>query len=283
MVYDAVSWPAPAKLNLLLRILARRQDGYHQLQTVFQFLDLCDQLSFRLRPDGEIKRHAPLPGVSAADDLTLRAARLLQRHAQIKQGVEITLEKRIPLGGGLGGGSSDAATTLVALNRLWGCRLAPDELAALGLRLGADVPIFLHGRAAWAEGIGEIFTPCNPPEEWYLLLFPGCEVSTATIFQHSELTRDANPVTIADFASGAAVNDALPLVRKLYPQVEQAMQWLEQHGEGRMTGTGSTLFARCASEVAARQRLQQLPKPFTGMVVRGTNCSPLLEREMRSQ
>jgi len=206
------SWPAPAKLNLLLRIVGRRADGYHLLQTVFQFVDLCDQLTFDVRTDGVIKRVTPLEEVPEEQDLVVRAARLLQQEIGTGLGAEIALDKRLPMGGGLGGGSSDAATTLVALNTLWNAELTEDQLAALGIKLGADVPVFVRGYAAWAEGVGEALTPIDLPEPWYLILVPPCHVSTAEIFSDPALKKDASPITMDDFLLGCVDNSCLPVV-----------------------------------------------------------------------
>ncbi len=270
------SWPAPAKLNLLLRIVGRRADGYHLLQTLFQFVDIADQLSFNLRADGVIKRVSVLEGVPEDQDLVVRAARLLQRLTGTALGVEIRLEKRLPMGGGLGGGSSDAATTLVALNRLWDTGLSEDQLAGLGLELGADLPVFIRGRAAWAEGVGEMLTPVDLPEPWYLILAP-CHVSTAEIFSDPKLERSSPPITLNDFLSGCVDNSCLPVVCEHYPEVAAALEWLNQHAQARLTGTGGCIFAAFEDEASARQLLQQLPKPYQGFVGRGLNRSPLFD------
>ncbi len=272
------SWPAPAKLNLLLRVVGRRADGYHLLQTVFQFLDVADELMFRPRDDGVVRLLNPLPGVSEEQDLTVRAARLLQQETGVTAGVEIALRKRLPMGGGLGGGSSDAATVLTALNQLWGLGLEKERLARLGLRLGADVPVFVHGHSAWAEGVGEEITPLELPPAWYLVLTPACHVSTAEIFGDPDLTRDSARIKIADFLSGSRENDCLPVVARRYPPVAEAMDWLGQFAEPRLTGTGASVFAVFEREQAAREALQQKPRDCTGFVARGLNRSPLLER-----
>lgn len=269
------SWPAPAKLNLLLRIVGRRDDGYHLLQTVFQFVDLCDQLSFDLRTDGVIKRITHLEGVAEDQDLVIRAARLLQQETGAIFGAEIKLDKQLPMGGGLGGGSSDAATTLVALNSLWNTGLSEDQLAELGLRLGADVPVFIRGYAAWAEGVGEALSPIDLPEPWYLILVPPCHVSTAEIFSDPTLERNAPPITVDDFLLGCVDNSCLPVVSRRYPEVAHALEWLNQHAEAKLTGTGGCVFAAFNDEASARQVLQQIPKQYRGLVGRGVNCSPL--------
>jgi 4-diphosphocytidyl-2-C-methyl-D-erythritol kinase len=271
------AWPAPAKLNLMLRIVGRRSDGYHLLQTVFQFIDLCDSLFFSVRQDGVVRRVSLLPGVASADDLVVRAARLLQRDTACSLGVDIHVDKRIPLGGGLGGGSSDAATTLVALNHLWRCGLDRASLMTLGLKLGADVPIFVHGRAAWAEGVGEALSDIEPATPVYLLLAPAVHVDTGIVFQDPELTRNSRRITIRDFLAGEQSNDFLPVVTKRYPAVRQAFDWLSEKAEARMTGSGSCVFAPCASRVEAQALLRQRPPEVAGFVVRGMNRSPLLD------
>lgn len=280
-------WPAPAKLNLFLHITGRRDDGYHNLQTLFQFLEFSDQLRFTLRDDGVIRRASALDGVAAADDLTVRAARLLQQTTSSSRGVEITVEKRIPMGGGLGGGSSDAATTLVALNHLWNTGLSTPELAALGLSLGADVPVFVEGTAAWAEGVGEILQPVDVPEYWYVVIFPHVTVSTAQLFRDPELTRDARPIKIRDYFAGEGSNVFEPLVRRGYPAVNDALRWLSSHATGNpkppmMTGTGSCVFAAFDDEPSANGVAQlaarQLPNDWQVIVTRGCNTSPLVRK-----
>lgn len=271
-------WPAPAKLNLFLHIIGRRSDGYHLLQTLFQFLDAGDVLHFRLRPDGEVRTVRSLPGVAAEDDLVVRAARLLQRHCQVTAGVDIDLDKRLPLGGGLGGGSSDAATVLVALNRLWDCGLDTEALARLGLRLGADVPVFVRGRAAWAEGVGEVLEPVQVPEPWYMVLVPPVSVSTAEVFCAPELIRDRHPITIRDFLAGRGTNVCAPVARARYPQIDAALEALAAFGEARMTGTGACVFAAFPTEAAARAAREALAERWQGFVARGVNVSPLLQR-----
>ena len=273
------SWPAPAKLNLFLHVTGRRADGYHLLQTVFQLLDYGDSLSFRIRTDSRITRLGNYQGVDEAQDLVVRAARKLQVSAGISQGADIEVHKRLPMGGGLGGGSSDAATTLVALNRLWGAGLGEDELARIGLELGADVPVFVRGRAAWAEGVGEQLTPVELPVRWYLVVNPGVGVATGEVFNAPDLTRNTPAITIRDFLAGAGRNDCEPVVRKLCPEVAVLLEWLTQRaGNARMTGTGSCVFAICETEQAALALLPQLPEPWSGFVARGCNRSPLLER-----
>jgi len=268
-------WPAPAKLNLMLRVCARRADGYHELQTVFQFIDRLDRLTFTPRDDSAIVLDNPLPGVEPTADLTWRAARLLQQSSGRVQGVTIGLEKRIPLGGGLGGGSSDAATTLVALNRIWQTCLTTGELMRLGITLGADVPIFIHGHAAWAEGVGEKLTDVRPPESWYLVLTPDCRVSTAAIFAAPDLTRNSPRIKIRDFLQGDRVNDCLAVVRERYPPVAAALAWLGRHGEARLTGTGACVFAAFADRAAAEAVYERLPDNLSGFIAKGINRSPL--------
>ena len=272
-------WPAPAKLNLFLHVLGRRADGYHDLQTVFQLVDLCDRLSFTPTPDGVISRPEGPAEVPAEDDLAVRAARLLQAESGSPRGAEIRIDKRIPAGGGLGGGSSDAATTLVALNRLWGLGWPRAALAELGLALGADVPVFVAGRSAWAEGVGERLAPVSLPARWFAIVQPDCRVSTAEIFQAPELTRNSPPTTITGFLSSGGRNDCEPVVSGRHPQVAAALDWLGARADARLTGTGSCIFAGAEDEAAARRLLDGLPPAWRGFVARGIDASPLLERE----
>ncbi len=271
-------WPAPAKLNLLLRITGRRGDGYHLLQTVFQFLDYGDYLHLTVREDGDIVRLTNLPGVAPEQDLVVKAARLLQRYSGTRYGVSLAVDKRLPLGGGLGGGSSNAATVLVALNRLWGLGLTEEALAQLGLGLGADVPVFVRGQAAWGEGVGEVLTPLTLSESWFLVVVPDCLVSTAAVFNDPELTRHSPPITIDDFLAGAIGNDCEAIVRRRYPPVDQALGWLEKRGVARLTGTGACVFAAFPNEETPQTLLSQLPTGWRGFVARGRNRSPLLDR-----
>lgn len=275
------SWPAPAKINLFLHVIGRRADGYHRLQTVFQFLDLCDRLEFAPRPDGRIVRSVDYEGIADADDLVIHAALALRAATGRVPGADIRVCKRIPIGGGLGGGSSNAATALVALNVLWDLGLDTDALARIGLALGADVPVFVRGLAAWAEGVGESLTPVAIPEDWYLVVHPGCAVSTASVFNHPDLTRNTPAITIRAFLEGAGSNDCESVVRKLYPQVASAIDWLRERGDARMTGTGSCVFLRCQTENEARSVLRELPENWRGFVTRGRNRSPLLDRMAR--
>ncbi len=271
-------WPAPAKLNLCLHITGRRADGYHLLQTLFQFLEYGDVLDFVLRDDGRVTRPTGPAEVPEEHDLAVRAAQLLRQHAGVRRGVEIHLRKRLPRQAGLGGGSSDAATTLVALNHLWRMGLSTRQLAQLGLELGADVPVFVGGHAAWAEGIGDILTPAEPPEPWYLVVRPACEIATREIFQAPDLTRNSAPITIARFYAGEGRNDFEPVVRKRHPAVAEALDWLGQHAPARLTGSGACLFAGFERETDARGVLADLPQGWQAFVARGCNRSPLLER-----
>lgn len=273
------AWPAPAKLNLFLRITDRRPDGYHALQTVFRLLDWGDTLHLRPRHDGIILRHgASAAGVESADDLAVRAAKLLQKESNTRQGVDIIVEKRVPTGGGFGGGSSDAATVLVVLDRLWRVGFDTARLAGLGLRLGADVPVFVHGANAWAEGVGERLSPLALPPAWYLLADPGIRVSTAALFQSIELTRNAAPATMADFTSGAPLGNAFePVLRRREPAVEAAFAALARVGSPRLTGTGSGCFVEFATRESAEAALARLPPGLAAWVVAGAARSPLLE------
>jgi len=270
-------WPAPAKLNLFLQVTGRRADGYHALQSVFRILDWGDRIGLRHRADGAIRRHGlPIPGVDEAGDLTVRAAQLLQTEANVSQGADILVEKRIPAGGGFGGGSSDAATVLVALSALWGLDWPQARLAELGLRLGADVPVFVQGRDAWAEGVGERLTPVELPPAWYLLADPGVHVSTADLFQAPELTRDATPATMSDFVSGAVSGNVFePLLRRREPAVEAAFQALAQFGTPRLTGTGAGCFVEFGDLATAEAALSALPPGLRAWVAAGTGGSPL--------
>ncbi|MEK7321981.1 MAG: 4-(cytidine 5'-diphospho)-2-C-methyl-D-erythritol kinase [Pseudomonadota bacterium] len=268
-------WPAPAKLNLFLHIVGRRPDGYHVLQTVFQFLDVGDVIGLTVRDDGLIRRVTPVAGVAEDADLTVRAARCLQAATEASLGADIAVEKRLPMGAGLGGGSSDAATVLVALNRLWNLGCTEDRLAELGLTLGADVPVFVRGRAAWAEGVGEQLTPVDLPEPWYVVLVPPCHVSTAEIFGAPELTRNAPPLTIAAFLSGSGSNLCEAVVRRRYPEVGAALDWLNGHAPARMSGTGAAVFAPCADEAAARRLAALAPTVWRAFAAKGRNRSPL--------
>ena len=275
-------WPAPAKLNLFLHIVGRRSDGYHELQTCFQFVDLCDEITIEVRTDGRIRRAVEMAGVPEDADLCVRAARALQAAAACPLGADIGVLKRIPMGGGLGGGSSDAATCLVALNHLWKLHWPVEDLAALGLKLGADVPVFVRGHAAWAEGIGERLTPLYPPlaplETNYLILKPNIGVSTAEVFQDPELTRNSPPITIHGFLASGGRNDCLSVVRRRYPEVARALDWLSGYGLARLTGTGACVFLAVETMDGGRELLDKLPPALDAFLVRGLNDSPLLER-----
>jgi 4-diphosphocytidyl-2-C-methyl-D-erythritol kinase len=273
--FEVLRLPAPAKLNLTLRIVGRREDGYHLLQTVFQFIDQCDWITLRKRPDGAIRLVNPLPGVPEETDLTIRAARALSEAAGIQGGVDIEIEKNLPMGGGLGGGSSDAATTLLGLNRLWGAGLSLDELMALGLRLGADVPVFIKGHSAWAEGVGEVLTPLDLPEPWYVVVVPGCHVATGAIFSSPDLTRDNKPIKIADFLAGQQENHCLPVVMALYPEIRAALNGLSRFAPARLTGTGACVFAAFGSEHEACEAAAYAGRTWSVFVAKGVNRSPL--------
>jgi 4-diphosphocytidyl-2-C-methyl-D-erythritol kinase len=269
-------WPAPAKLNLFLHVTGRRSDGYHDLQTLFQFIDLADDIQLQVRPDGLIERQAGAEGVPAEADLVVRAARALQTASGTQLGANLSVTKRIPMGGGLGGGSSDAATVLVGLNRLWDCGLNEEELAAIGVNLGADVPVFVRGRSAWAEGRGERLTPVDLPERWFVVVHPGVHVPTASVFQAPELTRNSPPITIGGFFQSGGRNDFEPVVRARYPEVAHALDWLGHFAPARLTGTGSCIFAACASLNEAQDIVTRVPAPWRAMAARGMNVSPLL-------
>ena len=275
------AWPAPAKVNLFLHVTGRRDDGYHLLQTAFQFLDYCDWLHFDVRDDGVITRCTDLPGVPVASDLTVRAAQLLQQESGCGQGVTILIEKNLPMGGGVGGGSSDAATTLVALNAIWGIHFSVDQLARLGLSLGADVPVFVRGYAAWAEGVGEVLKRIEVPEPWYLVIVPPCHVSTAEIFGDKDLTRDVEMMKMSAFLAGQGENVCEPVVRKRYSDVDEAMRWLGQFSPVRMSGTGACVFATFSKEAQAQKVMAQLPRGWCAFVAKGLNRSPLLARLAR--
>ncbi len=274
---------SPAKLNLFLHITGRRPDGYHNLQTLFQFIDLCDQLTFTLRNDGELLLDFPDTALSAPDNLIIRAAQALQRETGCRRGADIVVEKHIPMGGGLGGGSSNAATTLVVLNHLWQTDLSTQRLADIGVTLGADVPIFIHGHAAIAEGVGEIFQDVTIDEPWYVLMIPPCHVPTARLFQEKQLTRDSRVITLCAFLNGDGHNDFEPVTRSLFPDVEAAIQALNHVGKARMTGTGACIFAPYATRQLAEDaagKLSDIVKSrnmqhFAWKVVRGVNKSPL--------
>ncbi|AYM90707.1 4-(cytidine 5'-diphospho)-2-C-methyl-D-erythritol kinase [Serratia sp. 3ACOL1] len=274
-------WPSPAKLNLFLYITGRRADGYHQLQTLFQFLDYGDTLTIVPRQDDQIQLLTPVEGVPDEQNLIVRAARLLQQHctahaiATLPRGADISIDKRLPMGGGLGGGSSNAATVLVALNELWQCGLSDDQLAKMGLILGADVPVFVRGHAAFAEGIGEQLQPANPAEKWYLVAHPGVSIPTPVIFADAELKRNTPVRPLNALLQAPYANDCEPIARKRFREVEQLLSWLLQYAPSRLTGTGACVFAEFDSEPAALQVLNQAPAWLRGFVARGVNVSPL--------
>lgn len=268
-------WPAPAKLNLFLHVVGRRKDGYHLLQSVFRLIDCEDSLRFTPRSDSRVRLATPLPGVEEDAELSVRAARLLQSEAGCRTGVDISLAKRIPVGGGLGGGSSDAATTLMVLNRLWELRWPRRRLGELGLRLGADVPFFLYGANAFAEGIGERLTRIDLPSAWYLVLVPPVSVPTGQIFGDPGLTADTKTITISSFSAGFGRNDLEPVVRRRYPIVAAHLTWLAEHGDARLSGSGACVFAEFPTEAHARSVLVRMPAGMRGFVAAGLERHPL--------
>lgn len=275
MTPDQRLFPAPAKLNLFLHVVGRRADGYHLLQTVFRFLDVGDLLEITPRADGRIRLLSPLPGVTVEQDLCWRAARLLQDRCGCRLGADIRLDKRLPLGGGLGGGSSDAATVLLALNRLWRLDMPRVELQALALGLGADVPVFVFGRSAFAEGVGEHLTPWTPPPASYVVLTPAAHVSTPMIFAHPALTRDTPSVKIPALSQGFGHNDLEPVACALYPQVAEALSWLKTRGDARMTGSGACVFAAFPERAQAERVFAERPGHLQGFVADGVDLHPL--------
>lgn len=274
-------FPAPAKLNLMLRVLGRRADGYHLLQTVFRFIDYGDEVRLSVREDGVIRRTNALPGIAEDEDLAVRAARLLKRATGTALGADIELVKRLPLGAGLGGGSSDAASVLLALNHLWGTGQSRRELQGLGLELGADVPVFVFGESAYAEGVGERLTALALPSAWYVVLTPPVAVATGGVFAHADLKRDSKPIKIQRFSVAGSLysagNDLEALVCRLYPEVAHYLQWLGRQGPALMTGSGAAVFAEFETEQAAREVLSRLPPAMTGFVARGLDRHPLWE------
>lgn len=269
--------PAPAKLNLFLHVVGRRADGYHLLQTAFRLLDWGDTLDFALRTDGRIRRVNEVPGVAEADDLVVRAALLLQARTGSTLGADITVHKVLPMGGGIGGGSSDAATTLIALNRLWGCGLSRAELQALGLTLGADVPVFIFGQDAFAEGVGEALQPLGLPPAWYVVISPGVSVPTAEIFSAKDLTRNTAPIRMADFAASTTRNDLQAVACSRYPEVQRAIDWLDAHAPASMTGSGACVFAEVPSEAEADRITKSCPPRWKAWKVRSLTRHPLYE------
>jgi len=276
-VTDETLWPAPAKLNLFLHVTGRRPDGYHELQTVFQLIDLCDTIAISVREDGRIERPDGPPGVDPEADLTVRAARALQQATGCRLGATLRVRKRIPMGGGLGGGSSDAASVLLGLNAVWGCGLPVDALARLGLPLGADVPVFVRGSSAWGQGVGEDLQPLELPESWYVVIHPGVAVGTRDVFQSPELTRNSPVITIRAFFQSGGRNDCEPVVRARFPEVAEALDWLGRFAPARLTGTGSCIFAPCATAIDAERLAARVPDRWTSYVARGLNVSPVHE------
>lgn len=281
MVLTELTLPAPAKLNLFLHITGRREDGYHLLQTVFQILDYSDEIHLRLRHDGLIQKVKGLEDIPPESDLCVRAAKLLQSASKSPLGVDISIHKKLPIGGGIGGGSSDAATVLHGLNKLWQCGLSIEQLAELGMKLGADVPIFIHGNSAWAEGIGEQLTPLKLQEKWFFVLHPKIFASTAEIFADQALTRDSEPLKIARFLRGNDFEEQSNvfevILKKKYPEIANAMDWLSDFSPARLTGTGSCIFASFNRQDDAQKVLEQLPQKWQGFVAKGVNTSPLMK------
>jgi len=274
----AEKWPAPAKLNLMLRIVGQRPDGYHLLQTVFQFIDLCDWITFHPVDDGRVCLKKTIPGVAEADDLTVRAANLLKAETGCESGVRIEVEKNLPMGGGLGGGSSDAATTLVVLNELWGLKLSMEKLMELGLSLGADVPVFVYGYSSWAEGVGEKLERISLHEQWVVVIKPECHVNTKEIFLAKNLTRNSKSITIGDFIAGQHQNDCVEVVCQRYQPVKDALVVLSEFSEARLTGTGACVFAQFDSEDEAVNAYESLKNKWQVYLAKGLNESPLFSR-----
>ena len=272
------SWPAPAKLNLFLHVTARRADGYHELQTLFQLIDLCDTITITVTDDGRIERPLGPANLAPEDDLTVRAARVLKQASGTGLGATLGVHKRIPQGGGLGGGSSDAATALLALNELWDCRLPIEELSRLGVFLGADVPVFVEGSSAWAEGLGERLSPVSVPTRWYVVIYPGVGVSTREVFQSAELTRDSPLITIRAFFESGGRNDCESVVRARSSEVAEALDWLARLRPAQLTGTGSCVFAACTRAADAQALAAQVPERWTSFVARGLDVSPVHEQ-----
>jgi len=275
----AEKWPASAKLNLMLRIVGQRADGYHLLQTVFQFIDLCDWITFHPVDDGRVRLLSPIPGVPEIDDLTVKAANLLKSETGCKAGVCIEVEKNLPMGGGLGGGSSDAATVLVVLNKLWDLQLTKERLMELGLALGADVPVFVYGYSAWAEGVGEKLEKITPVEQWVVVIKPDCHVNTKEIFSSKNLTRDSKSIRIADFMEGQHKNDCLGVVSQEYSDVKDALLALSEYSDARLTGTGACVFAQFESKELAYKAYKSLELDgWKVYLAKGLNESPLYSK-----
>jgi 4-diphosphocytidyl-2-C-methyl-D-erythritol kinase len=278
----ATRWPAPAKLNLFLHVTGRRADGYHELQTLFQLIDLCDTVTIEMREDGQIERPVGPAGVAPEADLAVRAAQALKQATGARRGASIRIDKRIPLGAGLGGASSDAATTLLVLNELWDCRLPAPALVRLALPLGADVPVFIEGSSAWAEGIGERLTPVSLPERWYVIIWPNVSISTREVFQSPELTRNSPLITIRAFFESGGRNDCEPVVRARSAEVAEALDWLARTGAAHMSGTGSCVFSVLTTAAQAERLAAQVPDRWTSFVARGLNTSPL-QRQLKAR
>ena len=272
---SSVTLPSPAKINLFLHITGRRDNGYHDLQTVFQLLDFGDTLTFTPNNSGQINLSPQIEGVLPEDNLIVRAARLLQQKTAGNRGCDIVLNKVLPMGAGLGGGSSNAATALVGLNTLWECGLPLTELADAGCELGADVPVFVHGNSAFAEGIGELLTPMEIPEQWYLVITPECQVSTGEIFSHPQLTRNSSPIKIRALSGEQYRNDCQSVVEKLYPAVKEALDWLGDYNSPLMTGTGASVFSGFENQTEAQQALDKVPNHWNAFIARGANSSSL--------
>ncbi|HDM8135056.1 TPA: 4-(cytidine 5'-diphospho)-2-C-methyl-D-erythritol kinase [Vibrio harveyi] len=277
MIDLSTRWPSPAKLNLFLYINGRTENGYHELQTLFQFVDHGDELTIQANDSGEITISPEIEGVPLQDNLIWKAATALQRYAKCSYGAHIDLHKILPMGGGIGGGSSNAATTLVALNYLWQIHLSDDELAEIGLALGADVPVFVRGFAAFAEGVGEKLSPAHPDEKWYLVVRPNVSIATADIFGHPDLTRNTPKRDLETLLNTPSVNDCEKIVRMLYPEVDKQLSWLLQYAPSRLTGTGSCVFAEFLSKSEAETILAQLSDKVSAFVAQGRNISPLKE------
>jgi 4-diphosphocytidyl-2-C-methyl-D-erythritol kinase len=278
----ATRWPAPAKLNLFLHVTGRRADGYHELQTLFQLIDLCDTVTIEVREDGQIERPVGAAGVAPEADLAVRAAQALKQATGARRGASIRIDKRIPLGAGLGGASSDAATTLLVLNELWNCGLPGPALARLALPLGADVPVFIEGSSAWAEGVGERLTPVSLPERWYVIIWPNVSISTREVFQSPELTRNSPLITIRAFFESGGRNDCEPVVRARSAEVAQAFEWLARAGPAHLSGTGSCVFVALTTAAEAERLAAQVPDRWTSFVARGLNTSPL-QRQLKTR
>jgi 4-diphosphocytidyl-2-C-methyl-D-erythritol kinase len=278
LISQPLLFRSPAKLNLMLHITGRRDDGYHLLQTVFQFIDLYDHLTFEITEDGSITRSSSQTSVDEADDIILIAARLLQSKYQISLGLRYSIEKNIPIGGGLGGGSSNAATTLMVLSKLWRLNLERSDLVILGLELGADVPVFIEGDSAWASGVGEDLIPLDLPKPWYVVIYPKIFVSTGEIFASEQLTRNCDPITIRDFLAGDGCNVCEPIVCQLYPDIQKSIDWLSQYSKAKMTGTGACIFASFDSLEQAESVRSLAPDYWSAFVVKAMNRNPVIEQ-----